>query len=447
MKILVLGSGAREHALCWRLARDQEVTSVACAPGNPGIGRTFPIAPVDLADAGAVLELVRTLEVDLTVVGPEAPLAAGLADRFIAARRPLFGPSAAASRLESSKAFAKDFMSRHAVPTARYRVCLTEAEATTVLRRGDLGDAVVVKADGLAAGKGVVVAPDLEAAEAAVRQAMVARAFGDAGATVVLEECLSGPEVSAFVVADGMDYVTLLTAQDHKRIFEDDRGPNTGGMGAFAPSPLVDGLLMSTIERQIVQPVLAGMVREDIPFRGFLYCGLMLTTDGPKVIEFNVRFGDPEAQVVLPLVGEPLAPLLMAAAEGRLSAVASGFRHDVRSSFSQTSSGPGSPRVAVGVVLAAKGYPGEVRTGDRIGGLDHLAHEYPDVLAFFAGVKASGHDLLTAGGRVMTLVACDQRFEGAIARVYDAVDRVRFEGMQVRRDIGRKALNKSRARP
>jgi phosphoribosylamine--glycine ligase len=426
MKILVIGSGAREHALCWRLARDPGVSTVTCAPGNAGIARSFPVAPLSAVDPGAVLELARAASADLTVVGPEAPLAAGLADHFLAAGRPIFAPSAAAARLETSKAFAKAFMSRHGVPTARYRVCRAAADAFDVLRRGDLGPAVVVKADGLAAGKGVVVAPDREAAEAAIRQAMFERAFGDAGATLVLEECLSGPEVSVFVVADGEHYVPLGTAQDHKRVYDDDRGPNTGGMGAFAPSPLVDAPLMSTIERRIVQPVLAGMVREGAPFRGCLYCGLMLTADGPRVIEFNVRFGDPEAQVVLPLLREPLAPLLMAASEGRLASVPSGIGRP--------------PAAAVGVVLAAGGYPGEVRTGDRIGGLDHLAHEYPDVLAFFSGVKAAGGDLVTAGGRVMTLVACDERFDRAIARVYDAVDRVTFEGIQFRRDIGRRAL-------
>ena len=233
-------------------------------------------------------------------------------------RLPLFGPTRSAAQLETSKAFAKVFMSRHGVPTARYRVCHSAADAIDVVRRGELGEAVVVKADGLAAGKGVVVAPDAAAAEDAIRAAMLDRAFGEAGARVVLEECLTGPEVSYFIVADGERYQPLVTAQDHKRIFDEDRGPNTGGMGAFAPSPLVDDRLQARIGRDIVEPVLRGMASEGTPFRGFLYCGLMLTSAGPKVIEFNVRFGDPEAQVVLPLIEQPLAPLLLAAASGQL---------------------------------------------------------------------------------------------------------------------------------
>ena len=297
MRILVLGSGAREHALCWRLALDPDVEDVWCAPGNAGIGRTVDLEPVQLNDADAVLALATRLKVDLTVVGPEAPLAAGVADRFAESRLPLFGPTRSAAQLETSKAFAKVFMSRHGVPTARYRVCHSAADAIDVVRRGELGEAVVVKADGLAAGKGVVVAPDAAAAEDAIRAAMLDRAFGEAGARVVLEECLTGPEVSYFIVADGERYQPLVTAQDHKRIFDEDRGPNTGGMGAFAPSPLVDDRLQARIGRDIVEPVLRGMASEGTPFRGFLYCGLMLTSAGPKVIEFNVRFGDPEAQV------------------------------------------------------------------------------------------------------------------------------------------------------
>jgi phosphoribosylamine--glycine ligase len=396
------------------------------------------VEPVQLNDSVAVLALAKRLGVDMTVVGPEAPLAAGIADRFAEAGKALFGPTRAAAQLETSKAFAKDFMARHAVPTARYRTCHSADVALDVVRRGELGQGVVVKADGLAAGKGVVVASGAAAAEAAIRAAMLDRAFGDAGASVVLEERLVGPEVSYFVVADGERYQPLVTAQDHKRIFDDDQGPNTGGMGAFAPSPLVDEALESRIRHDVVEPVLRGMVEEGTPFRGFLYCGLMLTTTGPTVIEFNVRFGDPEAQVVLPLIDQPLASLLLAAAEGRMAGggdQGSGGRGRVSQVKDQ-----GSRECAVGVVLAAKGYPGEVETGQRIEGLEKLAHEYPDVLAFFAGVKAHERSLVTAGGRVMTLVARDESYERAIARVYDAARRVRFDGMQYRRDIGRKAI-------
>lgn len=426
MRILVLGSGAREHALSWKLGHEPGVSHVVCAPGNAGIARTIAVSPVDPCDADAVAALVARQRIDLTVVGPEAPLAAGLADAFATRGLPIFGPTRAAAQLETSKAFAKDFMARHGVPTARYRVCASADEAVAAIDGGEFGHALVVKADGLAAGKGVVVAPDRAAAIDAVRSAMVDRSFGDAGARVVLEELLAGPEVSFFVVADGERYVPLLSAQDHKRIFDGDQGPNTGGMGAFSPSPLMTASLQACVEREIVAPVLNGMVAEGAPFRGFLYCGLMITPDGPKVIEFNVRFGDPEAQVVLPLVPVPLAPVLMAAAEGRLSG-----------SPLPTAQ---FPQVAVGVVLAAHGYPGEVRSGDAIEGLDHLARECPDVLPFFAGVKAMDAGLVTGGGRVLTLVSRHATFEAAMARVYDAASRVRFEGMQYRRDIGKKAV-------
>ena len=415
MRILVLGSGAREHALAWKLSHEPNVTHVICAPGNPGIARTIPTAPVDVLDTAAVIRLVDRERIDLTVVGPEAPLGNGLADRFEAEGRRVFGPTKGAAQLETSKAFAKDFMQRHAVPTARYRICESADEALSAIRSGEFGNALVVKADGLAAGKGVVVAPDRATAEAAVEAAMIDRSFGDAGSRVVLEELLTGPEVSFFIVANGEQYVPLLSAQDHKRIFDDDKGPNTGGMGAFAPSPLMHDALQSQIEKTIVQPVLKGMAAEGNPFRGFLYCGLMLTPDGPKVIEFNVRFGDPEAQVVLPLLGS-MSEMLEGAASG----------------FSRT--------VAVGVVLAAHGYPGDVRSGDVIHGLDDVARDCRDVQLFFAGVKQKGNDLVTSGGRVLTVMATAPSYQIAIARAYEAASKIHFDGMQYRRDIGRKAL-------
>jgi phosphoribosylamine--glycine ligase len=421
MRILVLGSGAREHALAWKLSKESIVSHVVCAPGNPGIARTFSTVPVDVLDTDAVIRLVDQQRIDLTVVGPEAPLGNGLADRFEAEGRQVFGPTKGAAQLETSKAFAKDFMQRHGVPTAKYRTCASADEALAAIRSGEFGDALVVKADGLAAGKGVVVAPDRATAEAAVSAAMIDKSFGDAGARVVLEEMLTGPEVSFFVVAHGEAYEPLLTAQDHKRIFDGDQGPNTGGMGAFCPSPLMNPALQAQIEKTIVQPVLKGMAAEGNPFRGFLYCGLMLTPDGPKVIEFNVRFGDPEAQVVLPLLGS-LSSLLT-----RSGSVASGF----------------SRTVAVGVVLAAHGYPGDVRSGDVIHGLDDVARDCPDVQIFYAGVKQRGSDLVTSGGRVLTVMATGHSYEIAIARAYEAASKIKFDGMHYRRDIGRKALVKS----
>jgi phosphoribosylamine--glycine ligase len=424
MRILVVGGGAREHALCWKLAGEPGVDRVTCAPGNAGIARAFTCVPVDPADPEAVLALAEQQQIDLTMIGPEAPLARGVADLFSARGRAVFGPRRLAAQLETSKAFAKDFMRRHGVPTARYRVCGDAETALAAIQLGEFGDRLVVKADGLAAGKGVVVADDRSQAESAVRTAMIDRAFGEAGSIVVLEERLEGPEVSFFVIADGEHGVPLVAAQDHKRIFDGDRGPNTGGMGAFAPSPIVDENMQARILREIVRPVLHGLIVEGSPYRGVLYCGLMLTLDGPKVIEFNVRFGDPEAQVVLPMIAEPLAPLFWAAATGTLRT--------------------GRVRVTdephVGVVLAAKGYPGEIESGQKIEGLDRLAKDCPDVLAFFAGVTEKNGALVTSGGRVMTVVAKGATFEAAISRAYDGVSRVHFEGMQYRRDIGKKAL-------
>ncbi|MGE0812568.1 MAG: phosphoribosylamine--glycine ligase [Vicinamibacterales bacterium] len=421
MKILVVGSGAREHTLAAVLAAGPG-SDVVCAPGNPGIARDVRVLPVDPLDADALLALAANEAVDLTVIGPEAPLAAGVADRFVAAGRPVFGPTRAAARIETSKAFAKSLMARHGVPTARARVCESIDEALDVVGGGELGWPVVVKADGLAAGKGVVIAGDLPVAEATLRAAMVDGAFGAAGARVVLEECLSGPELSYFVIASGAAFVACGSAQDHKRLLDGDRGPNTGGMGAFSPSPLATASLRARIERDIVRPVLEGLAAEGSPFTGFLYCGLMLTSDGPKVIEFNCRFGDPEAQVVLPLLDEPLAPILLAAATGAPLPAAVRF----------------SPDAAVGVVLASRGYPGQVETGQVIHGLD--TPKSPDVAVRFAGVGLHDGALVTAGGRVLTLVARARDHRAAMAAAYGAVGRVGFDGMQFRRDIGASAL-------
>ena len=341
MRVLVLGSGAREHALAARLAAERDVGEVLCAPGNPGIARIARTVPADLSDPDAVLALAAREQIDLTVVGPELPLSVGVADRFAADQRLLLGPTRAAAALESSKAFAKAFMARHNVPTARFHISSSLDDALACVRSSEFGFPVVLKADGLAAGKGVVIADDRAAAEAAVVAAMRDRRFGAAGDRLVVEECLTGSEVSFFVVSDGVRVLPIGSAQDHKRVFDEDRGPNTGGMGAFAPSPLVDAALQARIMREIVDPVIAGMAAEGHPFRGFLYAGLMLTPSGPKVIEFNVRLGDPEAQVILPLIDEPLLPLLLAAAAG-----------DLR----QTTCRLGAERY-VGVVLASRGYP------------------------------------------------------------------------------------------
>jgi phosphoribosylamine---glycine ligase len=423
MRVLVIGSGAREHAIVARLAADPRLEAVLCAPGNPGIARQARVVPVHAADVDALAALAAHERVDLTIVGPELPLSRGVADRFAAEDRLVFGPTAAAARLESSKAFAKEFMARHRIPTARFRVCRDVDSALAAVRSGEFGAPVVVKADGLAAGKGVVVADTVEAAKAAVVGAMQERKFGASGDRVVIEECLQGPEVSFFAICDGTRALPLATAQDHKRILDDDRGPNTGGMGAFAPSPLVDAAMAARVMREVVDPVLAGMAAEGCPFRGFLYAGLMLTAAGPKVIEFNVRLGDPEAQVVLPLVGEPILPILSAAARGQLRQQAIAVQHGA----------------VVGVVLASRGYPERSDAGRPIHGVDAAA-AIAGVDIYHAGTALNEGQLVTAGGRVLTVVGRGDDYTEAIARAYAGVLQISFDGMQFRRDIGRKAL-------
>jgi len=429
MRVLVVGSGAREHALAWKLAGEPAVAEVVCAPGNAGMARMTRCVALDAADPAAVADLASRERVDLTVVGPEQPLERGVADVFQDRRRPLLGPSQAAARLETSKVFAKQFMARHGVPTARFVACESPEEALAAIRRGELGLPLVVKADGLAAGKGVVVAEDRASAEAAVRDAMVDRRFGAAGSRVVLEECLRGTEASFFVLADGRAALTLGSAQDHKRALDDDRGPNTGGMGAFAPSPLIDDAARRIILTRIVEPVLAGLAGEGVPYRGFLYVGLMMTADGPQVIEFNVRLGDPEAQVVLPMIDGELAPLLAAAAAGDLGRATCRTR----------------PEPHVGVVLASGGYPGPYETGKIIAGLE-AAEAVDGVTVFHAGTTARDGRIVTSGGRVLTVVARGHDFASAIARAYEGVGKISFDGMQYRSDIGRNALAPERAR-
>ena len=422
MKTLVIGGGAREHAIVAALSRDAECREVVCAPGNAGIAaepRTRCVA-AEAGDPQGLLALAEAESVDFTIVGPELPLACGVGDVFAAAGRELFGPSRAAARLESSKAFAKAFMQRHGIPTARHAVCTSEREARDAVAGDRFGFPVVVKADGLAAGKGVTVAADRAEAEAAVREAMVERRFGAAGTSVVIEECLAGPEVSFIVVSDGRRALPLPPAQDYKRASDGDRGPNTGGMGAFAPTPLLTPALEQQVVREIVTPTLDGMRAAGHEYRGALYVGLMLTAAGPKVIEFNVRLGDPEAQVVLPMIESGLATVLRAAARGNLEDAAWRVTADPH----------------VGVVVASGGYPNAYATGRAIAGLDAAA-AVPGALIVHAGTDRQDGTVVTAGGRVLTVVARGRTFGQAIDRAYEAVDLISFDGSFARRDIGR----------
>jgi phosphoribosylamine--glycine ligase len=370
-----------------------------------------------------MLALARAEQVDLTVVGPELPLSRGVVDAFSAERMAVFGPARAAAELESSKVFAKDFMARHKVPTARYRVCSSAEEAQATLARGEFQFPVVLKADGLAAGKGVTIASDRAAADRAVREMMVDRCFGDAGSRLVVEECLEGREASFFVMTDGRRAVPIGSAEDHKRAYDEDEGPNTGGMGAYAPSPLIDQSVHARVMSEIVMPVIDGLRAEGREFRGVIYVGLMLTRDGPKVIEFNVRFGDPETQVVLPMLQSDLLPLLVGSSIGALDRLEARVR----------------PEPCVGVVLASGGYPGSYRTGMNISGLDEV-EALRDVQVFHSGTARRDGRLVTAGGRVLTVVGSGVDYRQAIDVAYDAARRISFDGLHMRHDIAFKAL-------
>ena len=430
MKVLVIGHGAREHALAWKLFQSSRVDEVIVAPGNAGTAGEPGVrnAEVAIDDLDGLLALARGERVDLTVVGPEVPLAAGVVDRFEAAGLPIFGPSAKAAQLEGSKAFAKDFLLRHNIPTAGYAVFEElEPALAHVRRQAQRSSApIVIKADGLAAGKGVVVALTLADAELALHDMLGAHRYGAASARVVVEEFLEGEEASYIVMSDGASVLPLASSQDHKRRDEGDLGPNTGGMGAYSPAPVVTPEVERRILEEVVEPTIRGMANEGAPFVGFLYAGLMIDAGGaPRVVEFNVRLGDPEAQPLLLRLDSDLAELVLAALDGRLAQVQA--RWDARP--------------ALGVVLVAAGYPGRVRTGDPIRGLDAAAEA--DLKVFHAGTRAGADGaVLTAGGRVLTVCALGDDLAGARARAYRRVDALYFEGMAYRRDIAGRALRR-----
>ena len=417
MKVLVVGSGGREHALCWAIAASPLCDALFCAPGNAGIAAVADCVAIAADDIDGLVGFCTDNAIDFVVVGPEAPLVMGLVDRLEAAGIKAFGPSSAAAELEGSKAFMKDLCARHGIPTAAY-ARFTDADAAKAHIAAQ-GAPIVVKADGLAAGKGVVVAATEEAALAAVDAALVEQAFGAAGAEVIIEECMTGPEVSVFVLADGQSVLPLAAAQDHKRAFDNDQGPNTGGMGAFSPSPLMDEALLAQVMDEIIGPTVRAMAAEGRPYKGVLYAGLMLTAEGPKLLEYNVRFGDPECQVLMARLKSDLLPALIASSDEVLGTI------DLR----------WHEHAAVCVVLATEGYPGAYRKGDPIGGLD-TAGAADAVTIFHAGTRLGPDgEILANGGRVLGVTATGDDLQSARRAAYGAVDRIDWPGGFCRRDI------------
>lgn len=421
MRVMVIGSGGREHALVYALSRSDRVDEVICAPGNAGSASIAENIPVNVDDHDGLLSVARGRGVDLTVVGPEAPLCAGIVDRFEAEGLRIFGPTAAAARIEGDKAYAKRLMKLAYVPTAKGRVFERYKEAKSYIATRDSG--LVVKAAGLAAGKGVMVCEDPADALLALEKIMIDRAFGDAGGTVVVEELLKGEELSVFALVDGHTIYVLETAQDHKPIGDGDTGPNTGGMGAYSPAPIATPEVMSTVEREVLVPIVDALRNDGAPYRGLLYVGLMLTPGGPKVLEFNCRLGDPETQPILMRLESDLYDLLEAVVDGRLDEA------EVR----------WNPKPAVCVVMASAGYPGKYESGKVIDGLDRV-EAMEDVRVFHSGTRRLEHLTVTSGGRVLGVTALGDDIAAAKRRAYEAVDEIHFENAFYRRDIADKAI-------
>ena len=420
MKLLVIGSGGREHALAWKLARSPRIQRVFVAPGNAGTAREDGLANVAAASIPDLIDFARKEAVGFTVVGPEAPLAEGVVDAFRAAGLRIFGPVQAAARLESSKEYAKNFMQRHGIPTAAHAAFSEAAPAHEHVERQ--GAPIVIKADGLASGKGVVVAATDAEAHAAIDRMLVDRQMGEAGNRVVIEEFLDGEEASFIVMADGRHALALATSQDHKRLLDGDRGPNTGGMGAYSPAPVVTPAVHARVMREVIQPAMAGMEKDGTPYSGFLYAGLMIGRDGRvKVLEFNCRMGDPETQPIILRLKSDLVSLVEHALAGTLDQAQAEWDR----------------RVALAVVLAAHGYPDAPRKGDTIQGLPAPEE---DCHVFHAGTAMSGKDVVTSGGRVLAVTALGGNVSAAQRRAYEMAEKIRFEGMQFRRDIGHRAL-------
>ncbi|HWR69066.1 MAG TPA: phosphoribosylamine--glycine ligase [Desulfomonilia bacterium] len=424
MRVLVVGSGGREHALCWKIAQSSLVDEVFCAPGNGGIAREAICIDISSEDIPGLLRFTRDNAFDLTVVGPEAPLTAGIADAFRAEGLPVFGPEKAAAMLEGSKAFAKDIMKASGIPTASYQVFLDADTAKAFIKEAPYN--VVVKADGLAAGKGVLVTFSKEEACAAVDDVMVRKAFGPAGNQAVVEELLAGEEASFIAVCDGDNVLPFASSQDHKRVFDHDEGPNTGGMGAYSPAPIINDVMTGAVIEKILNPLVWGLRKQGITYRGVIYAGLMITPDGPTVLEFNVRMGDPETQPLLMRCTSDIVPVMLEVAMG-------GSIRDSRLDFT------GSPSVCV--VMASEGYPGPIAKGRAISGID-AADAVEGVKVFHAGTRLQENAFVTSGGRVLGVTAVDRDLMGAIDKVYQAASMISFEGMHYRKDIGHKALTR-----
>ncbi|OGC05082.1 phosphoribosylamine--glycine ligase [candidate division WOR-1 bacterium RIFOXYA12_FULL_43_27] len=418
MKVLIIGSGGREHTLAWKISQSPKLTKLYCAPGNAGtaiVAENVPIADNDIA---GLKDFAVKNSIDLTIVGPEIPLVMGIVDEFEAAGLKIFGPSKAAAKIEGSKIFAKNLMHKYNIPTAEAIVYEKVEDALNFVKK--VGTPIVIKVDGLAAGKGVFVAKDQKEAEEAVKRILVDKEFGAAGNKIIVEECLKGEEVSILAITDGETILPLASAQDHKRVFDRDEGPNTGGMGAYSPAPIATSELLNMVQEKVLKKTVAALKEAGIIYKGILYCGLMMTASGPMVLEFNCRFGDPETQVILPRMKNDLLEVILSTLDSRLSTIALDW----------------DPRSAVCVVLAAGGYPGNYEKGIEIKGLDNVK----DGVVFHAGTKAVDVKITTNGGRVLGVVGLGAPLKEAIRKAYDAVKQINFDKMHFRKDIGAKAL-------
>jgi len=430
MKLLIVGNGGREHALAWKIRQSPLVTDVYCAPGNAGIAEIADCVPIDASSIVEVADFAQTIKADLTVVGPELPMVLGIGDEFVRRGLTIFCPSRGAAEIEGSKAFAREFMTRRNIPSPRYEVCGSLEEAHDFAKRAPFGFPFVVKADGLAAGKGTLVVKDKAEAKAVIDQIMADKKFGSAGAKLVMEEFLEGEEVSFLVFSDGSRVVPMASVQDHKRALDGDQGPNTGGMGTVSPTTNISLDGHKKIMQEIVLPTIAGLNEEGRRFQGVLFAGLMITEAGPKVLEFNARFGDPETQVIMARMRSDVVPILQQCATGALG--------DTRLEWAK--------EPAVCVVLASRGYPESAETGQVVSGLDALK-DWSDVVVYHAATRREDGAVKTVGGRVLGVTALGANLESAIARAYEAIGRIQFDGMQYRRDIGARALARLHGTP